>query len=284
MAFVERECSVQRRHQKVIEETPSTAVTPAVREALTAAARRVAEAVRYTNAGTIEFLLDEHGQFYFLEMNTRLQVEHPITELVTGVDLVRWQIRLAQGDRLDLDPAALLRPNGHAIECRIYAEDPGRGFLPSPGRITHLDAPSGPGIREDRGVEAGSDVSIFYDSLLSKLIAWGTDRPMALARMRRALNEYDLRGVETTIPLFRWLLDERDFLDGRFDTTYLDRALASRQTESFHDAPAPLAEDAAIAAALHRMLQDERRAEAPAAGTAGGQGAWARQARVDALR
>ena len=149
MAFVARECSVQRRHQKVIGEAPSTAVTPAVREALTAAARRVAEAVRYTNAGTIEFLLDEHGQFYFLEMNTRLQVEHPVTELVTGVDLVRWQIRLAQGDRLDLDPAALLRPNGHAIECRIYAEDPGRGFLPSPGRITHLDAPSGPGIREE---------------------------------------------------------------------------------------------------------------------------------------
>src|SRR5204863_2810265 len=147
--FVERECSIQRRHQKVVEETPSVAVGASLRASLTSAAAAVAHAVRYTNAGTIEFLLDEDGRFYFLEMNTRLQVEHPITEMVTGLDLVRWQIRIARGERLDVDPAALLAPNGHAIECRIYAEDPDNGFMPSPGRILHLRTPGGPGVRDD---------------------------------------------------------------------------------------------------------------------------------------
>ena len=177
--FVERECSIQRRHQKVVEETPSLAVTPALREAMTAAAASVARTVGYTNAGTIEFLLDEDGRFYFLEMNTRLQVEHPITEMVTGVDLVRWQIRIARGERLDLDPLAVQRPKGHAIECRIYAEDPDNNFLPSPGRIRHLRAPAGPGMRDDSGAAAGLDVPIFYDPMISKLVAWAEDRPQA---------------------------------------------------------------------------------------------------------
>src|SRR5205085_4746666 len=163
LPFVERECSIQRRHQKVVEETPSLAVSAALRRAMTSAAAAVAKAVGYTNAGTIEFLLDEDGRFYFLEMNTRLQVEHPITEMVSGVDLVRWQIRIARGERLDLDPERLAQPYGHAIECRVYAEDPDNAFLPSPGRIVHLRAPAGPGIRHDSGATAGLEVPIFYD-------------------------------------------------------------------------------------------------------------------------
>ena len=202
LPFVERECSIQRRHQKVVEETPSLAVSPELRAAMTAAAAAVAKSVGYTNAGTIEFLLDEDGRFYFLEMNTRLQVEHPITEMVTGVDLVRWQIRIARGERLDLDPAAAAAPHGHAIECRIYAEDPDNNFLPSPGRIQQLRVPAGPGIRDDSGATAGLDVPIFYDPMISKLVAWAEDRPLAIARMQRALGEYLVTGIKTTVPFF----------------------------------------------------------------------------------
>src|SRR5688500_2701386 len=204
--FVERECSIQRRHQKVIEESPSPVIMPDVRARLTSAAAAVARGVGYTNAGTIEFLLAEDGQFYFLEMNTRLQVEHPVTEMVTGVDLVEWQIRIARGERLTIDPAAAVTPRGHAIECRIYAEDPDAGFMPSPGRITGLRVPDGPGIRDDSGAEAGGDVPIFYDPLISKLAVWGTERPQAIARMQRALDEYVVRGIRTSIPFFRWIL------------------------------------------------------------------------------
>src|SRR5207302_9770617 len=198
----ERECSIQRRHQKVVEETPSPVVSPALRRQITSAAANVAKAVNYTNAGTIEFLLDGDGRFYFLEMNTRLQVEHPITEAVTGLDLVRWQIRIARGERLDIDPARALTPYGHAIECRIYAEDPDNNFLPSPGRILDLRAPAGPGIRDDSGATAGLDVPIFYDPMISKLAAWAEDRPRAIARMRRALAEYLVAGIRTTVPFF----------------------------------------------------------------------------------
>ena len=170
MPFVERECSIQRRHQKVLEESPSVAVTPEIRAALASAACAVARAVGYTNAGTIEFLLDRDGQFYFLEMNTRLQVEHPITELVSGVDLVHWQLRIAQGERLTLSPDDTLTPRGHAIECRIYAEDPDNGFMPSPGRMLGRRVPGGPGIRrDDGGATPGLDVPIFYDPLIAKL-------------------------------------------------------------------------------------------------------------------
>ncbi len=227
VAFVERECSIQRRHQKVIEESPSPAITADTRRRITAAAAAVARQVGYTNAGTIEFLLDEDGAFYFLEMNTRLQVEHPITEMVTGVDLVQWQIRIARGERLTLDPEALLTPRGHAIECRVYAEDPDTGFLPSPGRIASLRVPQGPGVRDDSGATEGLDVPIYYDPLVSKLITWGDDRAHALARMRRALAEYDVVGIRTTIPFFSWVLEDAG-LSGRPHRHHLHRPEAGR--------------------------------------------------------
>jgi acetyl-CoA carboxylase biotin carboxylase subunit len=254
LPFVERECSIQRRHQKVVEETPSMAVTPELRHALAAAAATMARAVGYTNAGTVEFLLDEDGRFFFLEMNTRLQVEHPITEMVTGLDLVQWQIRIARGERLDLEPDALLTPNGHAIECRIYAEDPDNHFLPSPGRIVALRAPAGPGIRDDSGATAGLEVPIFYDPMISKLVAWAEDRPRAIARMRRALGEYVVAGIKTTVPFFTWLLDQPEFVGGRFHTTFLDELLASRNGRPFVEPTPEIEEIAVMAAAVHAAL------------------------------
>jgi acetyl-CoA carboxylase biotin carboxylase subunit len=275
--FVERECSIQRRHQKVLEESPSPAVSPELRASLGEAARKVAASVGYTNAGTIEFLLDADGQFYFLEMNTRLQVEHPITEAVTGVDLVQWQFRLAQGERLTLDPRTAAEPRGHAVECRIYAEDPDSGFLPSPGRLTRLRAPSGPGVRDDGGYDAPGEVPIHYDSLVSKLVTWGSGRPEAIARMRRALSEYEVAGVKTTIPFFTWLLDDADFLASRVDTTYLDRVLAGRNGTPFLTPGAALEDLAAIGAALDAYLA---RRHAPRAESS----AWTRAARAEARR
>jgi acetyl-CoA carboxylase biotin carboxylase subunit len=286
LPFVERECSIQRRHQKVVEETPSLAVSPALRAAMTSAAAQVARAVGYTNAGTIEFLLDEDGRFYFLEMNTRLQVEHPITEMVTGLDLVRWQIRIARGERLDVDPAQLLRANGHAIECRIYAEDPDNNFLPSPGRIQQLRVPAGPGIRDDSGATAGLDVPIFYDPMISKLVAWAEDRPLAIARMQRALDEYLVTGIKTTVPFFAWLLRQPDFQAGRFHTTYLDEVLKSRNGRPFVEATPAVEELAAVAAAIETLMSSsalaadspDRRLE-----TAGAR-RWQARARAEGLR
>jgi acetyl/propionyl-CoA carboxylase alpha subunit len=250
LPFVERECSIQRRHQKVVEETPSPAVSPALRAGLAAAAAAVARKAGYVNAGTIEFLLDATGQYYFLEMNTRLQVEHPITEAVTGVDLVQWQIRIARGERLTLDPARLLTPNGHAIECRVYAEDPDAGFLPSPGRIERIRVPGGPGIRDDSAIDGSGQVPVFYDSLISKLIAWGEDRAQATARMRRALEEYQVQGIRTTLPFFRWLLGQPAFADGAFHTAYLDELLHSRHGQPFEPAHVSLEQVALAAVAL----------------------------------
>jgi acetyl-CoA carboxylase biotin carboxylase subunit len=283
--FVERECSIQRRHQKVVEETPSIAVSPGLRASIASAAVAVAKAVGYTNAGTIEFLLDESGRFYFLEMNTRLQVEHPVTEMVTGVDLVRWQIRIARGERLDLDPALALAPNGHAIECRVYAEDPDNNFLPSPGRIVVLRASSGPGIRDDSGVTEGLDVPIYYDPMISKLVAWADDRPRAIARMRRALAEYVIGGIKTTIPFFAWLLAQPEFVEGRFHTTYLDEVLAARNGQSFAEPTPEVEEIAALAAILwsHQTM-------GPGGSQARGQavarldGRWRTEARLEGLR
>jgi acetyl-CoA carboxylase biotin carboxylase subunit len=251
--FVERECSIQRRHQKVVEETPSPAVSQALRSEITLAAARVAQSVGYTNAGTIEFLLDEHGHFFFLEMNTRLQVEHPITELVTGIDLVVWQIRIARGERLDVDAAAALVPRGHAIECRIYAEDADAGFMPSPGRITGFRAPGGPWVRDDSCAERGADVPIFYDPLISKLSAWGFDRAEAIARMKRALAEYEVFGIRTTVPFFRWLLDEPAFQTASFHTAYLDELLQQRHGARFENPDDEEQQVAAVAAALHAV-------------------------------
>jgi acetyl-CoA carboxylase biotin carboxylase subunit len=283
LPFVERECSIQRRHQKVVEESPSLAVSPAMRQAMTSAAAAVARSVGYTSAGTIEFLLDEDGRFYFLEMNTRLQVEHPITEMVTGVDLVHWQIRIARGERLDVHPEILATPNGHAIECRIYAEDPDNNFLPSPGRIVQLRAPGGPGVRDDSGATAGGDVPIFYDPMISKLVAWAGDRPRAIARMRRALREYLVAGIKTTIPFFSWLLDQPEFVEGRFHTTYLDEVLRSRNGHPFVE-PAAEAEDiAALAAALQAVLSSGAEPESgPPTGAMTRR--WKAQARAEGLR
>jgi acetyl-CoA carboxylase biotin carboxylase subunit len=235
--FVERECSIQRRHQKLIEETPSPAVRPELRERLMAAAAAIGRAAGYTSAGTIEFLVDASGEFYFLEMNTRLQVEHPITEAVTGVDFVRAQIEIARGARLvdvfagrdveGLTSAGLdfSRATGHAIEVRVYAENPAQGFLPSPGRITHLRAPAGPGIRDDSGAYEGWTVPTAYDPLISKVVAWAPDRAGAIARMVRALTEYDVRGISTTIGFCRDLVGSFAFASAEFDTTYVDRVL-----------------------------------------------------------
>ena len=249
-AFVERECSIQRRHQKVIEESPSPVVGPAMREQLANAAIAVARAAAYTNAGTVEFLLGEDGHFYFLEVNARLQVEHPVTEMVAGVDLVHWQIRIARGEQLTLSSRETLNPLGHAIECRVYAEDPDAGFMPSPGRILAVRSPAGPGVRDDGWVEEGTQIPIFYDSLLSKVIASGSDRPQAIARMRRALAEYDIRGVRTTLPFSRWLLRRPEFAEARFHTGFLDDLLQQRSGEPFDELDPSLEEVAAIAACL----------------------------------
>ncbi len=283
LPFVERECSIQRRHQKLIEETPSIAVSRTLREAITSAAARVAREVGYTNAGTIEFLLDgKDDRFYFLEMNTRLQVEHPITEMVTGVDLVAAQIAIARGGRLALDPRRLLTPEGHAIECRVYAEDPDAGFMPSPGRITRLQAPAGPGVRDDSGAVSGSDIPIFYDSLVSKVATSGAERPAALARMARALTEYEIQGVRTTIPFFRWILQDADFQAGRFDTTFVDRVLERRGSQALTRVPVDSGTIAAIAVALQAL--DGIGGGQEQAGTSQVPDGWRRRAREEALR
>jgi acetyl-CoA carboxylase biotin carboxylase subunit len=287
--FVERECSIQRRHQKVVEESPSPVVSPELRAQLTEAASAVARAVGYTNAGTIEFLVDEDGRFYFLEMNTRLQVEHPVTEMVTRVDLVRWQIRIARGDRLSLSSREALTPSGHAIECRIYAEDPDAAFLPSPGHIDFVRVPDGPGIRDDSWVESGTDVPVFYDPLLSKLIAWGEDRSEATARMRRALEEYEVCGVRTTLPFFRWLLAQPAFAEARFHTGFLDELLQQRAGEPFDGVDARSEELAAIAACVLETVAGGASAalsssERPQAGLAPAVRGWKHRARVDGLR
>jgi acetyl-CoA carboxylase biotin carboxylase subunit len=276
LPFVERECSVQRRHQKLVEESPSLAVSSTLRQEIASAAVRIAGRVGYTNAGTIEFLLDEStARVYFLEMNTRLQVEHPVTEMVTGVDLVAAQLALAGGERLTLDSRRLLEPSGHAVECRVYAEDPDADFLPSPGRISHLRPPAGPGVRDDSGVTLGSEIPVFYDSLVSKVITWGTDRPMALRRMARALAEYEIRGIKTTIPFFRRLLEDPDFRAGRFDTTFVDRWVADRAAEL------PVPQEARTVAIMAVALQALHAEEPTAVSHADG---WTTRARSEALR
>ena len=217
----ERECSVQRRHQKIIEESPAPVIVDDnLRQAMAAAAVRLARAAGYENAGTVEFIVDGDGRFYFLEMNTRLQVEHPVTELVTGLDLAVWQIRIAAGEALSLQQADL-RQRGHALECRIYAEDPARDFLPSIGTLAHYRPPGGPGVRVDDGVEQGTAVTPYYDPMLAKVITWGADRPEALRKMVRALQEMIVLGVTTNIPYLLDILSEPDFVAGRTTTNYL---------------------------------------------------------------
>jgi acetyl-CoA carboxylase biotin carboxylase subunit len=279
--FVERECSIQRRHQKVVEESPSPVLDAAMRRAMAECAARVARGVGYTNAGTIEFLYDSSGQFYFLEMNTRLQVEHPITEVVTGIDLVQWQIRIALGERLTIDPERALTPRAHAIECRIYAEDPDIGFLPAPGLVRALSVPGGPGVRDDRGVAAGFEIPSFYDPMISKLIVSGDTRAEAIGRLARVLDEYRVIGVKTTIPFFRWLVAQDQFRAAEFDTTYLDRILQSRNGQPFVVPDHQEARDAMIAVALAGWLRAHR---GPLDASPESIGAWRRAARIEAMR
>ena len=226
----ERECSLQRRHQKIVEESPSPAVDEELRRRMGEAAVRAARAVGYVNAGTVEFLLDPSGRFYFLEMNTRIQVEHPVTEMVTGVDLVKAQIRIAAGERLALRQQDV-RLEGHAIECRVNCEDPDT-FLPSPGTIQRLILPGGPGIRLDTAIYAGYTVPAHYDSLLAKLIAWGADREEAIARLWVALEELEVEGVRTNVPFLRYLVRQPEFLEGRLATDLVARLLARRAGEA----------------------------------------------------
>jgi acetyl-CoA carboxylase, biotin carboxylase subunit len=287
----ERDCSVQRRHQKVIEEAPSRVVTEELRQRMGAAAVRLAKSAGYTNAGTVEFLLESGadgtpGSFYFLEMNTRLQVEHPVTELITGLDLVHLQIAIANGEALPFAQEDVTI-RGHAIECRIYAEDHENGFMPSPGKITRLLQPAGPGIREDSGIYEGWTVPMDYDPMLSKLIAYAPTRELAIARMRRALGEYAIGGIRTNIGLFRRILDDPDFEEGRLDTSYLDRLLAesSAAATASSASEARPANDAiaALAAGVFRKLggSNQNGAATPSATP---ESAWKRLGRREGLR
>ncbi|HEY2121643.1 MAG TPA: acetyl-CoA carboxylase biotin carboxylase subunit [Candidatus Acidoferrum sp.] len=259
----ERECSVQRRHQKVIEEAPSPIVTPDLRKKMGDAAVRLARAGGYVNAGTVEFLVDAQLNFYFLEVNTRLQVEHPVTEQVTGLDLVKLQIAIAAGHRL---PFAweTIAPRGHAMEVRLYAEDPDNNFFPCPGKILARHAPTGPGIRLDEGVYEGYTVPMEYDPLLSKLIAWGNSREETIARLRRALDEYTITGIRTNVSLFRRILGEPEFLSSEIHTSWLDELLARPHPPAV--APRPGTEEAAVIAAA---LWSSEKSDSAASSTRG---------------
>ena len=216
----ERECSIQRRHQKVIEEAPSAVLTPAMRKRMGEAAVDVARSVNYVGAGTVEFLLDANGDFYFMEMNTRLQVEHPITEMISGLDLVKEQIKVAQGEKLSFKQEDL-KIDGHAIEVRVYAEDPSNNFLPDIGTLTTYRPPQGPGVRVDDGFEEGMEIPIHYDPMIAKLIVHGADRAEAIARMERAIDDYAISGVETTLPFCRFVMGHQAFRSGKYDTLFV---------------------------------------------------------------
>ena len=278
MHLGERECSIQRRHQKVVEEAPSIAVTPALRSKMGQAAVSAAVAVGYRGAGTCEFLLADDGAFYFLEMNTRIQVEHPVTELVYGADLVREQLRIARGMPMSIH-AGELHPRGWAIECRITSEDPAQGFLPSTGRIAYLRAPSGPGVRWDSGFETGDEVTLFYDSMIAKLIVSGKDRAMAFGRMRRALDELVVVGIGTNQGFLTRLFADAAFAAGDVDIQFLDRRPDLAGIAAGAGPSLPLA----VAAAL---LEDERRHSLRLAVADGGTAAsaWAQAGRREALR
>lgn len=245
----ERECSVQRRHQKVIEESPSPFVDPEMRRRMGDAALKICSAAGYYSAGTVEFLVTKEKVFYFLEMNTRLQVEHPVTELVTGIDLAKEMIKIAAGEKLSLGQEDI-RILGHAIECRIYAEDPQAAFLPSPGKITVLRTPEGPGVRVDGGVYQGYEVPLYYDPLISKIVTWGRDREEARLRMGRALKEYVIGGIKTTIQFHQAVMLDEEFAAGHIDTAFVDRFFAREQSKKAPGA----SEVAAIAAALNQFI------------------------------
>src|SRR3954469_2234924 len=271
----ERECSIQRRHQKVVEESPSPFLDDAMRRRMGEVAVKVGRAAGYTNAGTVEFLVDGAKDFYFLEMNTRLQVEHPITELVTGLDLVHLQVRVAAGEKLPFRQEDI-QFRGHAIECRVYAEDPDNNFFPSPGRISSAVEPSGPGIRLDSGIYPGWNVGTDYDPLLSKLVAYGADRNQAIARIRRAVDEYVITGVKTNLSLFRRILTDPDFIAGKTDTGYLSRL--------FRKSPPVInerdSEIAVIAAAIYSAVNSANGNRTTTQPTSS---AWKKAARIEAM-
>jgi acetyl/propionyl-CoA carboxylase alpha subunit len=269
----ERDCSIQRRHQKLIEESPGPSVTEELRAKLGAAAVRIAERAGYVNAGTVEFLVEMNGEFNFLEVNTRLQVEHPVTEMVTGLDLVALQLRIAAGEPLPFTQDQVSR-RGAAIECRITAEDPFAGFVPASGRIALVREPAGPGIRVDSALFSGMTVPSEYDSLLAKVIAHGRDREEAIGRMRRALMEMRVAGIPTSLPFHRAVLSEHDFVTGRYDTDFVSRWDPKQAPE--------VSEGAAAAGALAAVLAMRSRGERRALPVA--DAAWARAAREDALR
>ena len=281
----ERECSVQRRHQKMIEEAPSVAVTPELRARMGAAAVAAARAAGYVNAGTCEFLLDASGEFYFLEMNTRIQVEHPVTELVTGIDLVQWQLRIAAGEPLPFTQEEIT-PRGWAIECRITSEDPSNSFLPSTGRVQYLHVPSGPGVRWDSGIEMGSEISLYYDPMLAKLIVWAPNRAEAVERMHRALLELTIEGVDTSRDFHLRVMEDADFRSGAIEIQWLERRLADLTNVQ---PPAAGVVQAAIAAVLlaERARSAPRRAsQATSASTSAAESndTWLRTARREGLR
>ena len=273
----ERECSVQRRHQKMIEEAPSVAVSPALRAEMGATAVRVASAAGYVNAGTCEFLLDRDGKYYFLEMNTRLQVEHPVTELVTGIDLVQWQLRVASGEPLGFTQADI-SPTGWAIECRITSEDPANDFLPSTGRISYLQLPAGPGVRWDGGIEMGSEVSLHYDPMLAKLIVHAPTRDLAIQRMHRALLELVVTGIETSREFHLRVMEDAEFRAGAIEIQWLERRLPSLISDSGTEDGAQLA---ALAGAL--LAESETGTRFAAAAHPSTASAWQRAARLESL-
>jgi acetyl-CoA carboxylase, biotin carboxylase subunit len=287
LSLGERECSVQRRHQKMIEEAPSVAVSPELRKKMGETAVRAARAAGYVNAGTCEFLLDQKGDFYFLEMNTRLQVEHPVTELVTGIDLVQWQLRIAAGEKLPFKQEQI-SPRGWAMECRITSEDASDNFLPSTGRIEYLHLPSGPGVRWDGGIESGSEVGLYYDPMLAKLIVWGADREQAVTRMRRALVDLIILGVETSRDFHIRVMDDAEFRRGEIEIQWLERRLASILGRPAADETVRVA---AIAAAL--LAERDREARSVSGASAGvpastrtdiATDSWKQAARLEALR
>lgn len=279
----ERDCSVQRRHQKIIEETPCPVLSETTRQQMGEVAVQAARAVDYEGAGTVEFLLDADENFYFLEMNTRLQVEHPVTEMITGIDLVKWQVRIAAGQPLTVEQEDVRR-QGAAVECRIYAEDPEQGFRPSPGPVDQIRPPAGPGVRDDSGVYSGSVVPLEYDPMVSKLITWGEDRDEAMARMRRALGEYIINGVTTNLEFHLEVLAHPDFVGGEYDTQFVPELMEDRQQPPRHQA-----EWAELAAVIAVHRRDEELAERAADGSATGRAAaprsrWKELGRLQQLR
>ena len=275
----ERECSIQRRHQKVIEESPSPAIDDRIRNEMGRVAVQAAKAVRYVGAGTIEFLVDADRHFYFLEMNTRIQVEHPVTEMITGVDLVKTQIEVAAGKPLPFRQEDLT-VRGHAIECRIYAEDPYNNFFPSPGKIAFLQPPGGIGVRDDSGVYSGFEVSVHYDPIISKLVAWGGSRDEAIHRMRRALEEYSIHGLVTNLAFHRWVLHHPRFLSGDFDTNFIPQEFHAFKAA----AESPQRDAALTAAALAQRDRELERGARMATAVPHRRSLWRDTARREGLR